>query len=267
MLGEKKNLPLFQEENLNEVFLMRLVKGELLLGTILTLPSPEVAEVLSGSGFDWLFVDMEHTQLDVEHVQRILQAVGKEFPCLVRVPSLDDVWIKKVLDAGPAGIIVPHVNTPEQVRRILSWSKYPPEGERSAGISRAQEYGIGLKDYMEKANKSLVVMPQIEHREAVDNIESIVEVNGLSVLFIGPYDLSGSIGKLGKVDDPEVCEMIEKVRSVCVKAGLVCGIFGVDTEAVKPYIEMGFSLIAIGTDMSYLSRSVEQTLRILHDLK
>ncbi len=252
---------------MNESFVKRLLEGELLLGTILTLPSPEVAEVLSKSGFDWLFVDMEHTQLDGEHVQRILQAVGKEYPCLVRVPSMDEVWIKKVLDAGPAGIIVPHVNTPEQVRRVLSWSKYPPEGQRSAGISRAQDYGINLQDYMEKANKSLVIIPQIEHRTAVDNIESIVEVRGLSVLFVGPYDLSGSIGKLGKVDDPEVWQMIQRVRSTCSKAGLACGIFGVDAEAVKPYIEAGFSLIAIGTDMSYLSRSVEQTLLTLRDLK
>jgi 2-keto-3-deoxy-L-rhamnonate aldolase RhmA len=252
---------------LNELFLNRVTKGELLLGTILTLPSPEVAEVLSRSGFDWLFVDMEHTQLDVQHVQRILQAVGKDYPCLVRVPSMDEGWIKKVLDAGPAGIIVPHVNTPEQVKRILSWSKYPPEGERSAGISRAQDYGLNLEDYMEKANRSLVIVPQMEHKEAVDNIEAIAAVAGLSVLFVGPYDLSGSIGKLGKVDDPEVWKMIETVRSTCAKAGLACGIFGVDAAAVKPYIEVGYSLIAIGTDMAYLSRSVAQTLLSLRNKK
>lgn len=252
---------------MNELFLKRVMKGELLLGTILTLPSPEVAEVLSKSGFDWLFVDMEHTQLDVQHVQRILQAVGKDYPCLVRVPSMDEGWIKKVLDAGPAGIIVPHVNTPEQVERILSWCKYPPEGERSAGISRAQDYGLNLQDYMEKANKSLVIVPQIEHREGVDNIEAIMDVVGLSVLFVGPYDLSGSIGKLGKVNDPEVWRMIQKVRSTCAKAGLACGIFGVDAEAVNPYIEVGYSLIAIGIDTAYLSKSVEQTLFSLRKRK
>ncbi len=236
------------------------MRGDLLLGTILTLPSPEVAEVLSRSGFDWLFVDMEHTQLDAEHVQRILQAVGREYPCLVRVPSVDEVWIKKALDTGPAGIIIPHVNTPEQVKRILSWSMYPPEGKRSAGISRAQDYGLNLKEYMEKANKNLVIAPQVEHKEAVDNIEAIAEIPELSVLFIGPYDLSGSVGKLGRVNDPEVWEMIQRVRTACAKAGLACGIFGVDEEAVKPYIDMGYSLIAIGTDTAYLSKSVEQTL-------
>jgi 2-keto-3-deoxy-L-rhamnonate aldolase RhmA len=180
---------------------------------------------------------------------------------------MDEGWIKKVLDAGPAGIIVPHVNSPEQVKKILSWSKYPPEGERSAGISRAQDYGLNLQKYMEKANKSLLIVPQMEHREAVDNIEAIAEVEGLSVLFVGPYDLSGSVGKLGKVNDHEVWKMIEKVRSACATAGLACGIFGVDAEAVRPYIEVGYSLIAIGTDTAYLSKSAEQTLLSLRKRK
>ena len=248
---------------MNEAFLKRLKNGELLLSTILTLPSPEVAEVLSRSGFDWLFVDMEHTQLDVAHVQKILQAVGREFPCLVRVPSMDEAWIKKVLDAGPAGIIVPHVNTPEEVKRILRWSKYPPEGERSAGISRAQDYGLSLQDYMEKANNNLVVVPQVEHKDAVDNIQAIAGVAGLNVIFVGPFDLSGSIGRLGQVNDPEVMAMIRKVKTVCAGAGIVTGIFGVDAEAVEAYIDFGYTLIAIGTDTSFLSKSVGQTLASL----
>ncbi len=252
---------------MDESFAKRLLKGELLLGTILTLPSPEVAEVLSKSGFDWLFVDMEHTPLDVGHVQRILQAVGRDFPCLVRVPSVDEGWIKKVLDAGAAGIIVPHVNTPGEVKKILRWSKYPPDGERSAGIARAQDYGLDLQEYMEKANRNLVIVPQVEHKDAVDNIEAIVEISGLTVLFVGPFDLSGSLGKLGKVDDPEVWKMIEIIRSACSRAGLIGGIFGVDADAVTPYIEAGYTLIAVGTDTGYLSRSVEQTLRTLRDLK
>ncbi len=248
---------------MNELFLKHIMKGDLLLGTILTLPSPEAAEILSRAGFDWLFVDMEHTQLDVAHVQKILQAVGREFPCLVRVPCMDEAWIKKVLDAGPAGIIVPHVNTPEEVRTILRWTKYPPEGERSAGISRAQDYGLGLQDYMEKANSNLVVVPQVEHKNAVDNIEVIAGIPGLNVIFVGPFDLSGSIGKLGQVNDPEVVRMIRKIKTVCAGAGIATGIFGVDAEAVEAYINIGYTLIAIGTDTSLLSRSVEQTLTSL----
>jgi len=248
-------------------FLSRLRKGDLLLGTILTLPSPEVAELLSQSGLDWLFVDMEHTLLDVQHVQRILQAVGKEFPCLVRVPSMDEALIRKVLETGPSGIVVPHVNTTEEVEMILRWSKYPPEGTRSVGVSRAQGYGLSLEDYMDRANETIVVVPQVEHIDAVNNIESIVRVPGLSAIFVGPYDLSGSMGKLGKVTDPEVQDLIRKVKGACLKVGLVPGIFGVDAVAVKPYIDIGYSLIAIGLDTSYLLKSIQQTLSFLRGEK
>ena len=248
---------------MNELFLDRLRKGDLLLGTILTLPSPEIAELLSQAGFDWLFVDMEHTSLGMQDVQRILQAVGKEFPCLVRVPAMDEVWIKKVLESGPAGIIVPHVNTADEIEKILRWSRYPPEGTRSAGISRAQGYGMNLQDYMSKSNQTLVMLPQVEHIEGVKNLESFVNIHGLSALFVGPYDLSGSVGKLGKVEDTEVQGMIQEVQSICSKAGIMTGIFGVDAEAVKSYIDIGYSLIAIGTDTSYLLESIQVTLQSL----
>lgn len=234
-----------------------------MLSTILTLPSPEMAELLSQTGFDWLFVDMEHTSLGVKDVQRILQSVGKEFPCLVRVPAIDEAWIKKVLESGPAGIIVPHVNTPEEVEKVLRWSKYPPEGTRSVGISRAQDYGLNLQEYMEKANETIVVVPQVEHIDAVENLESFVKVPGLSAIFVGPYDLSGSIGKLGKVKDPEVQGLVQNVQTICSKAGIVTGIFGMDTEEVNPYIEIGYSLVAIGMDTSYVLKSTRQTIHAL----
>jgi 2-dehydro-3-deoxyglucarate aldolase/4-hydroxy-2-oxoheptanedioate aldolase len=248
------------ESELDEAFCDRLKKGDLLLGTIVTLPSPETAELLSRAGFDWLFVDMEHTSIGVNDVQRILQAVPSDFPCLVRIPVLDEGWIKKVLESGPAGIIVPHVNKAEQAKKILQWSKYPPEGCRSVGISRAQGYGLELEDYMSKANKTIAVVPQVEHVEAVDNLESITELPGFSAIFVGPYDLSGSIGKLGEVKDTDVRDLIQRVQTTCAKAGIVTGIFGVDAEAVKSYIDMGYSLIAVGTDTSHLIKSALETI-------
>lgn len=248
---------------MNAPFLHRLKNRDLLLGTILTLPSLDTAELFSRAGFDWLFIDMEHTSLGVKEVQGILQAVGKEFPCLVRIPVLDEAWLKKVLESGPAGIIVPHVNTPEDVKNILSWSKYPPEGTRSVGISRAQGYGLSLDEYMKNANESIAIIPQVEHVEAVKNLEAFTKIRGLSALFVGPYDLSGSVGKLGFVTDPEVQGMIREVQETCSASGIATGIFGVDAEAVKPYIEMGYTLIAVGTDTSYLSRSLQDTLRSL----
>lgn len=243
---------------MNGSFLTRLKKGELLLGTILTLPSPEVAELLSLSGLDWLFVDMEHTAIDIQDVQRILQAVGKDFPCLVRVPSMDEALIKKVLDTGPSGIIVPHVNTDREVEKIVRWCRYPPDGTRSTGISRAQGYGFHLEDYMASANENLAVIPQVEHVDAVEDIDSFVKVSGLSAVFVGPYDLSGSIGKLGKVEDPEVQDMIKRVKDACSEVGLAAGIFGKDTEAAKRYKDMGYSLLAVGVETSFFSTSVRE---------
>jgi 2-dehydro-3-deoxyglucarate aldolase len=243
---------------LNESFLSRLKKRELLLGTILTLSSPEVAELLSLSGLDWLFVDMEHTTIDTRDIQRILQAAGKDFPCLVRVPSMDEAVIKRVLDTGPSGIIVPHVNTDREVEKILRWSKYPPEGTRSTGISRAQGYGFNFQDYMASANATLAVIPQVEHADAVDDVESYIKVPGLSAVFVGPYDLSGSIGKLGKVDSQEVQDMIKKVMSACSEVGMPAGIFAMDDETARQYQNMGFSLIAVGTDTSFLSSSIQE---------
>jgi len=122
---------------------------------------------------------------------------------------------------------------------------------------------LNLQEYMEKANKTIAVIPQVEHIEAVKNLESYVKIPGLSAIFVGPYDLSGSVGKLGKVKDPEVYGMIQHVQIICSKAGIVTGIFGVDAEEVNPYLEIGYSLVAIGMDTSCVIKSVQQTLHAL----
>ena len=131
----------------------RLRNEETLIGTIVSVPSPEVAEVLSLAGFDWLFIDMEHGAIDITAAQHMLQAADAVTPCLIRVPSQEEVWIKKCLDMGAAGIIVPHVNSADEARRVLAWAKYPPRGSRSVGIGRAHGYGPRFLDYMNRANE------------------------------------------------------------------------------------------------------------------
>jgi 2-keto-3-deoxy-L-rhamnonate aldolase RhmA len=120
---------------------------------------------------------------------------------------------------------------------------------------------MDFQNYMSKANETIAIVPQVEHIDAVKNLKSFVNIPGISAIFVGPYDLSGSIGKLGQVEDPEVCEALQEVQTVCSQAGLKTGIFGVDDVAVKPYIELGYSLVAVGTDTSYLIRSAQDTLR------
>ncbi|HUU51391.1 MAG TPA: aldolase/citrate lyase family protein [Candidatus Heimdallarchaeota archaeon] len=248
---------------MKESFRQRLKQGDLLIGTFMTLPSSEIAEIFAETGYDWLFVDMEHTTLDVKDVQCILQAVGKKCSCIVRVPSSDETWLKKVLDAGVDGVIIPHVNTADEVRRIVKTCLYPPEGSRSVGLARAQKYGLQFEDYVKNANQTVAIIPQIEHIDGVQNIEEIVKVPGISAIFIGPYDLSGSLGKLGEIHDPQVQKSIAKIYDSCTQAGLPVGIFSMDTEVASFYIEHGFTLITVGMDILFIGDSAKDTLRKL----
>jgi 2-dehydro-3-deoxyglucarate aldolase/4-hydroxy-2-oxoheptanedioate aldolase len=246
-----------------QAFKQRLERGDLLIGAFMTLPSPEIAEIFAELGFDWLFVDMEHTTLDIEDVQYILQAAGDKCACLVRVPDKSEVWLKKVLDAGADGVIIPHVNTAEEVRFIIQTCLYPPDGSRSVGMSRAQRYGLRFDDYLENANKTVAVIPQIEHIDGVNDIEEIVKVPGITALFIGPYDLSGSLGKLGEIEDPEVQKSITHIKDICTQEGLPVGIFSMGVEVTSSYIEQGFTLMTVGVDIQFIGDSAKDTLKKL----
>lgn len=246
-------------------FRQKLIKKDLLVGPLVTLPSPEIAEILSETGFDWLFIDMEHAPFSVQDVQRIVQVTEDKCPCVVRVPSNDDVWIKKILDTGADGVLIPHVNSPEEAHQIMRSCKYPPDGTRSVGISRAQGYGLRFREYVENANDKVAVILQIEDIEGVRNIDAIVKIPGVDAVFVGPYDLSGSMGKIGSVTDDDVLQEIDKVRSACLKAGVAVGVFGIDAQAVKPWIAQGFTLIVVGTDSLLLIRAAKETLKEIRD--
>ena len=232
---------------MNDHFKTKLVRGDLLVGTIITLPSPEIAEILSRSGFHWLFVDLEHGTLGIRDAQRILQAASST-PCVIRVPSNDEVWIKKALDTGPAGIMIPQVRSAADAAQAVRFCKYPPLGQRSVGIARAHGYGAQFETYVATANEGTAVIVQIEHIDAVDRIQEILGVAGIDGLFIGPYDLSASMGKTGQVDEPSVRKAIARVRRAAQQAGMPLGIFGATVEAVEPYIENGYTLVAVGMD-------------------
>ena len=247
---------------INAAFAARVRAGETLLGSIIALPCAEVAEMFSRAGFDWLFVDTEHAPLDPLAAQGLLQAA--RCPCLVRVPAGEEAAIKKALDIGAAGVVVPQVNSAEDAERIVRYCRYPPRGSRGVGIVRAQGYGLDFKEYVEGANDSVIVMLQIEHIDAVNNIDSIVRVPGVDALMIGPYDLSGTMGKLGQVNDPEVEQAIETVRKACAAAGMKLAIFASTAEGMKPYLRKGYTLPIAGMDLMLLAaaaRGVVQSLK------
>jgi 2-keto-3-deoxy-L-rhamnonate aldolase RhmA len=252
-----------KEDIVKQSFRQRLERGDLLVGAFITLPSPEIAEIFAEAGYDWLFVDMEHTTLGVDDIQRILQAVGEECACLVRVPSNDEAWLKKVLDAGADGVIIPHVNTADEVRDIVKTCLYPPEGSRSVGLSRAQKYGLQFEDYVKNANQTVAIIPQVEDIDGVQNIKEIVKVPGISAIFIGPYDLSGSLVKLGEIKDPQVQESIANIKDACTEVRLPVGIFSMDVETATLYVEQGFTLLTVGMDILFIGESAKDTLRKL----
>ncbi|MGD8804865.1 MAG: aldolase/citrate lyase family protein [Chloroflexota bacterium] len=245
---------------MNHHFRKRLNSGELLAGTMVSLASPEVAELLAQVGFDWLFIDAEHSPLDPLQMQRIMQAAGKDTPCLVRLPSAGDVPIKKALDSGAAGIIVPQINSAQAAEDVVRLAKYAPVGQRGVGVSRAHGYGLGFQAYVDQANQETVVVVQAEHIEAVNHIDEIVAVPGIDAVLVGPYDLSASLGKLGQVDDPQVRAAIDQVTDACLQAGVRLGIFGMTAGAVRPYIDAGYTLIVAGIDTVLLGRAATQLL-------
>jgi 2-keto-3-deoxy-L-rhamnonate aldolase RhmA len=238
-------------------FKRRLANRERLIGTLLTLPSPEIAEICADAGFDWLFLDMEHGLLDIGAVQRIIQTVGRRCACLVRIPENEEMWVKKTLDTGAAGIIMPHVNTPEEAALNISWGKYPPLGCRSVGIARAQHYGVDILDSIEAANRNAVFVVQAEHIEAVRNIETILKVEGVDAIFVGPYDLSASIGKLGRLQDREVQEAIKTVRDACARHKIPSGIFAGTPKAGQEALAEGHSLVCCGMDITVFRGAVK----------
>ena len=183
-------------------FRQRLIAGETLIGTIVTLESPEIVEALCHIGFDWLFIETEHSPLLPHAVQQIIQ-MAADTPCVVRLSRSDEISIKRALDAGAAGIIVPQVNSAAHARLVVSYAKYAPMGTRGIGLSRASKYGLNFDDYVANANENTAVIVQAEHIDAVENIDEICDVEGVDAVFIGPYDLSASLNKIGRLRDRE----------------------------------------------------------------
>jgi 2-dehydro-3-deoxyglucarate aldolase len=186
--------------------------------------------------------------------------VSHKTACIVRVPEAAEVPIKKILDLGAHGIIVPQVNTPEQAANVVRWARYPPEGARGGGLARAHGYGVSFREYVAAANREIAVIVQAEHARAVENIEAIVRVPGVDAVLLGPYDLSASLGRMGEIDHPDVVAAIARVTDVCTDAGMPLGYFGVTAAAVRPYAARGYTLLVAGVDTLYLANGAKALL-------
>jgi 2-keto-3-deoxy-L-rhamnonate aldolase RhmA len=234
------------------------------LGTIFTIGSPQVAEIISQSGFDWVLIDMEHSTLSLDSAQTAIQVMGEKILKIVRAPGNDEIWIKRVLDTGCDGILVPMIKNAEEAGKVVIRSKYPVEGQRSVGLTRAHKYGAGFTEYVSRANKDLIIMIQIEHIEGVKNIDSILKVKGIDSIFIGPYDLSASMGLMGQVHHPDVRSAIDLIKRKCRKAGLPYGIFGMDPVTLSNELKDGCTFLLCGVDSAILTRSYIDILKVLN---
>jgi 2-keto-3-deoxy-L-rhamnonate aldolase RhmA len=234
-----------------------LAAGKVCLGATITINSPAVAEIMSHIGLDWLWFETEHSSLTLENVLTMLQATnGADVSTVIRVPWNDKTMIKRALDLGPDGIIIPLVNTREEAEAAVRAMKYPPLGERGGGLGRAQCYGLHMGEYMETANNEVMLIPMIEHIRAVENIDEILKVKGVDSVMVGGLDLSGSMGMLGQTGDPKVEGAIQKVLASCKKAKVPCGIITVAPEQASERINQGFTNIIMGIDVLFLHSAV-----------
>lgn len=234
----------------------KLARRQLSIGSWLSFSFPPLTEMMAGAGFEWLAVDMEHTAIDFAGAQQAIQIIDLAgcIP-LVRVGGNDPLLIKRSMDAGAHGVIVPMINSPEDARRAVESVYYPPRGKRGAGLSRAQRYGAGFDEYRSWAETGSILIVQIEHIRAVENMESILAQEGVDGFLVGPYDLSASLNLPGQFDHPAVTAALDEIRRV-MAGGSKAGGFHVvhsNREELQARIQQGFTFIAYGADMVFFA--------------
>ncbi|MCR4442996.1 MAG: aldolase/citrate lyase family protein [Peptococcaceae bacterium] len=240
-----------------------LASGGVAVGTHCMTSDAAFFEMCGVLGYDFVWIEGEHTDMTGPMtVNAIIATNAGGCAAFVRVPWNDPVLVKPILEAGPDGIIFPMINTPQEAKMAVASCRYPPHGKRSFGPSRSIMYGeMPLDEYLEHVERNLWRIIQIEHIEGVKNLDEILKVEGLTAVMCGAMDLSASVGKLGKIKDPEVVGMMEAIAEKCKKAGIPYGVSTAgDLELVDFWLDRGASLICIGSPYDYFGRLSKQTL-------
>ena len=218
-----------------------LLTRQTTIGSWIQTGSEAVAEVLANAGFDWIAADIEHTDIDISGFQSIARGMyGRGAVPMARVRENDTLAIRQVLDAGAQGVIVPLINSAEEAKKAVQAAKYPPAGVRGFAFCRANNWGVDFDSYAKTANNDVAVVVMIESKEAVENIDKILEVQGVDGVFIGPYDMSGSYGITGQTSHATIKKACEKVSKACEKHGKSAGIHIVlpEEDSVKKLLKM-----------------------------
>lgn len=233
----------------------------LTLGSWITLGNPAIAEIMARAGFDWLVVDLEHSVISIEVAGDLIRTIDLcGVAPLVRLTSNDPNQIKRVMDAGAHGIVVPMINTPAEAVQAVAATRYAPKGTRGVGLARAQGYGVDFHDYLNWQSDGPVVIVQIEHKDAVDRLEEILAVPGVDGFIIGPYDLSCSMGIPGQFEQPEFISAMTHIRETGKRLGCPAGLHIVepDLQRLEQTIREGYTFIAYSVDIRMLDVSVRQ---------
>lgn len=239
----------------------KLRSGESAIGAWISSGSPNMVDILRNLPLDWFLFDMEHSPITVETVVHMVQVLnGSTVTPLVRVGQIDQALFKSVLDAGAQGVIVPLVNTPEEAERAVTYCKYPPRGVRGVAGSKATDYGMSLGNYIRTANDETLVIAQIETPQAVANVDKILAVDGIDVAFVGPSDLTMTLGLIDDRTNPKVVEAMLKVVKASQDAGKVAGVMVTTLEEAKLAVQRGFGFIGLASDTRYVTLGARQFL-------
>jgi len=242
----------------------KLIKRKLTIGSWITIGHTVVAEIMASAGYDWLTVDMEHSAITLDIAQdliRVIELCG--VVPLVRVGENDPNLIKRVMDAGAHGVIVPMVNSKDDAEKAVASVQYPPKGFRGVGLARAQKYGADFEGYKKWNGQESIVIVQIEHIKAVENLEAILSVPGVDGFIIGPYDLSGSLGVPGQFDHPEMLKALNRVKEVSKKMNALSGFHVIPpgVEAFQEKVREGYKFIAHSLDILFLGGGCRKGLK------
>lgn len=232
-----------------------LSHGDIVVGTfVMEFAVPQIATILASAGADFIIIDMEHTTFTMQTIGQIIRAArGSDLPSIVRVPSIERHFISRVLDAGASGLMIPRIESPNDVEKIIHFSKYSPEGDRGVafGIGHT-DYGdfrqLDEMEYLAKANEDLVIVGQIETKKGVGNIDKILSTGGLDAIFLGLYDLSTSLGVSGELNHQLVLDASNTVIKKAKKYGTAIGSYVNDFETGGHWIDRGVQMFACGND-------------------
>ena len=241
-----------------------LLERKVTLGAWVQIGHPACAEIFARAGFDWVCVDLEHGAIDLETMTDIFRALAG-FDCVpvARLPMNDPVWIHRTLDAGARALIIPMVKTADEAEAAVRESKYPPRGVRGFGYSRANLHGMDFSSTLATANEEIAMVMQIEHKDAISNLDAILEVEGVDGVLVGPLDLSGSMGITGQMDHPDMVSALDRYLSACAAHQASAGMHIVrpTAENIRQALAEGYTLIVLGVDGVFLDDSSKACLR------